>query len=325
MERSEFRLTAVTTGNKEKMTPMYTPKLLAVLACAALALARQETRPNTSVNLPAQPIGPNDLLTISVYKQPELSGSERVSSSGSLRLPMLKKEISTAGLLPDALGAAIAEEYVREGILVNPLVTVSIAEYQSHPIQVGGAVKTPLTFQAETPTTLLQAINRAGGLSENAASEVLVSKTGSVTRRVSIRTLFGGDEAENLILTGGEQVRVPEAGRVFVVGNVKKPCNYVITDGNESSVMKAMSFSEGLMTYSTKTAYIYRREVNGNTNEMEIPLRDILSRKAPDVPLLADDVLYVPENSKQKTLFSALSKILLIGGGALVTALVIYR
>jgi polysaccharide biosynthesis/export protein len=296
--------------------------LIALLAFSAVLPGQQEDR----MNLPAQPIGPNDLLTVTVYKQPALSGSLRVSAYGTVQLPMLKHEINATGLLPGALSAAVAKAYVDEGILVDPQVTVTIAEYQSHPIQVGGAVKTPVTFQAETPVTLLQAINRAGGLTENAGPDVLVSKKGQLTRHVSVKALFGGgDEGVNLILTGGEEIRLPEAGRVFVVGNVKKPCNYLIADGSESSVLKAMSYAEGLMTYSSKSAYIYRREANGSRNEVEIPLHNILARKTGDVPLLAGDILYVPENGSRKAVMSTLGKVLLIGGGAVVTALVLYH
>jgi polysaccharide export outer membrane protein len=296
--------------------------VMALVAFTAVASAQQDDR----LNLPAQQIGPNDLLIINIYKQTVLSGTQRVSESGLLRLPMLKHEISATGLLPGALSSVIAQAYVDEGILVDPQVTVRIAEYQSHPIQVGGAVKTPVTFQAETPVTLLQAIDKAGGLTENAGPYVLVTKKGEGARRISVKELFtNGDAAEDIILKGGEEVRIPEAGRVFVVGNVRKPCNYLITDGSESSVMKAMSYSEGVMTYSTKSAYIYRREASGSHNEIEIPLRDIMARKAADVPLLADDILYVPEDSTKRSLISILGKVLLVGGGAALTALVLYH
>jgi len=59
----------------------------------------------------------------------------------------------------------------------------------------------------------------------------------------------GDDPALNLHLEGGEDIRVPEAGRVFVLGRVKKPGAFFITDGSESSVMKALALSEGLDTF----------------------------------------------------------------------------
>ena len=252
--------------------------VIALFAWASTMSAQQQ------LNLPVQPVGPNDLVTVTVYKQEGLSGTQRVSAEGTMQLPMLKKEIKATGMMPGALARTIAQAYIDEEILVDPQVTVTIAEYHSHPIHVSGSVRTPVTFQAETPVTLLDAINKAGGLTETAGQEILVTRKGEVTRRISVNALFGGgDETLNMVLSGGEEVRIPEAGRVFVVGNVKKPCNYLITQGNESTVLKAMSYSEGLQTYSSKTAYIYRREGSGGKNEIEIPLRDIMARKAPDV------------------------------------------
>jgi len=63
---------------------------------------------------------------------------------------------------------AIAEALRAEKLLVNPIVTVTIAEYHSRPIRVAGAVRKPLTFQAFSSVTLLDALTRAEGLSPEA-------------------------------------------------------------------------------------------------------------------------------------------------------------
>src|SRR6516164_3880922 len=99
-------------------------------------------------NLPIQPVGPNDLIAVSVYDSPELSRTVRVGADGLIRLPMLKERIKASGLYPAELEAAIANALVTEDILVDPFVTVNIAEYQSRPISVAGSVKNPLVFQA---------------------------------------------------------------------------------------------------------------------------------------------------------------------------------
>ena len=92
-------------------------------------------------NLPAQPIGPNDLLAISVYGAPEFSRTVRVSEEGQIRLPMLHDKIGVLGMMPAALETRLAEAFEAAQILVDPAVTVSIAEYHSHPLSVVGAVK----------------------------------------------------------------------------------------------------------------------------------------------------------------------------------------
>ena len=103
------------------------------------------------------------------------------------------------------------------------------------------------------------------------------------------------DPASNLKLNGGETIRVPDAGHIFVAGDVKHPGAFPITDGSESSVLKALALSQGLDSYSGHIAYIYRIERgSGHKNEIPVDVNKILARKSPDVPLYADDMLYVP-------------------------------
>ena len=135
-----------------------------------LALQDPLPAPQMSANLPAQRIGANDLLAITVYGAPELTRTIRVSDDGLIRLPMVKRKIEARGLMPGELEQRIAAALVAEEILVDPAVTVNVAEYHSRPISVVGAVHRPLTFQAWGRTTLLEAIARAEGLSADAGT-----------------------------------------------------------------------------------------------------------------------------------------------------------
>ena len=202
-------------------------------------------------NLPAQKIGANDLIAVSVYDAPELTRTIRVDSDGSISLPLLKSPIAADGLLPRDLEAAIAEALRSAEILVDPVVKVTIVEYHSHPISVAGAVRRPITFQAETPVTLLEAIARAEGLTETAGSEILVTRPRQqLIERIPVKGLIdAADPALNLKLEGGEEVRVPEARKIYVVGNVKKPGAFPVRDSADSSVLKMLALAEGVAPY----------------------------------------------------------------------------
>jgi polysaccharide export outer membrane protein len=315
--------------------------LVPILVClsAFLSVAAAQTRPpalpeTPGANLPAQPIGANDLVAVSVYDAPELTRTVRVSTDGFIRLPMLKQRVKTQGLMPSDLELAIAKALQDEQIIVDPFVTVNVAEYNSHPISVAGAVKLPLTFQATGPVTLLEAITRAGGLAPEAGPEILVTRTqpgldgtsSALVQRILVKGLINAaDPALNIVLNGGEEIRVPESGKVYVIGNVKMPGAYPVGDGTESTVLQMLALSQGLMPYAAKEAYIYRREGNGSKNEIPIPLTKIMERKAADTPLLANDILYVPDNKGRRMTLGALEKMFILGTAATAAAIVVFR
>lgn len=288
------------------------------------AAARSQTAALGPANLPAQRIGPNDLLAIAVYEAPEFTRTVRVSEEGWIRLPMVEEPIPVAGLFPHEVERRLAQVLERAQLLVDPVVTVTVVEYHSRPVSVVGAVNRPLTFQAETPVTLLEAIAQAGGLRPDAGPEILVVRKQQgpagepveITLRVPVKELLAGTQPGlNLTLEGGEQVRVPEAGKVYVVGNVKRPGAYPVVDPEGASVLKVLALCEGLAPYASKQAYIYRKDpATGTKHEIEIALADIMQRKQPDVPLQPDDIFYVPDNRGKRVRMSVLEK--LVGFGS---------
>jgi polysaccharide biosynthesis/export protein len=307
--------------------------LIGVVLLAGLAggqVRQAATAESHGANLPIQPIGPNDLLAVSVYDGPEFTRTVRVGADGYFRLPMLKERIRAQGLMPPDLEGALSNALKEAGLIVDPFVTVTVAEYNSRPIAVMGAVKRPLTFQAVGPVTLLDALARAEGLAAEAGSEILVTRlqldedgvSASLTRRIPIKALLDGADPEfNMPLTGGEEIRVPEVGKIYVLGNVKKPGAYLAPGNPETSVLKALALAEGLAPYPAKQAYIYRREASGARNDIPVDLAKIVNRKSPDLPLLANDILYIPDAKGTRAGMALLEKLLLFGGGAM-TALI---
>jgi polysaccharide biosynthesis/export protein len=301
--------------------------VLTLLAAIPFCLAAQQTTITTALptNLPSQRIGPNDLLNIQVYGASELSRTVRVSADGSFRLPMLKSAFPAEGKFPGELESVIASALSREQILVNPVVTVTVAEYVSRPISVMGAVKQPLTFQAFGNVTLLDALSRAGGMTTEAGAEILLShsqrgpdgRPTMLTLRIPVKSLIDQADPElNYALKGGEEIRVPEASKIFVVGNVKKPGAFAIRDSFDTTVLKVLALSEGLLPFATQEAYIYRREgAENGRNEIPIPLSKIIDRKSPDIPLLPNDVLYIPDNKRKRMTMSMVDRLVTFGAG----------
>ena len=269
-------------------------------------------------NLPAQEIAANDLVAVAVYDSPELTRTIRVAADGTIRLPMLKKRISADGLLPGQLESAVAEALRSEEILVDPVVTVTILEYDSRPVNVVGAVKKPVTFQAAGKIRLLEALAKAEGLTAEAGPEILLTRPEpgpdgtqtALVQRIPVRLLIDAADASlNVELKGGEEIRVPEARKIYVVGNVRRPGAFPMRDGSETTVLKILAYAEGLAPFAAKTAYIYRGGGSVEKQEIAIELEKIMQRKAADVPLAADDVLYVPDNKGRRQAMTVIDRL----------------
>ena len=276
-------------------------------------------------NLPAQKLGSNDLVAVSVYDAPEMTRTLRLDADGSISLPLLKRSIAAEGLLPRELESSIATALEEEQILVEPIVKVTVVEYYSRPISIAGAVHKPVTFQAVGKVTLLEALARAEGLSADAGPEILVSQPDQAVRHIPVQALIDAADPEmNLQLHGGEEIRVPEAGKIYVLGNVKKPGAFLVRDSADTSVLKILALAEGLTPYACRQAYIYRRESDGlSKKEIEIELDKIMKRKSPDVALEANDILYIPDNTRKRVAITTLEKSITLGsalGAALVYA-----
>ncbi len=246
----------------------------------------------------------------------------------------MKGRIPVAGLQPSEVEKKIAAELLAEGVLTAPVVNISVLEYRSKPVSVVGAVNHPLTFQATGGTTLLDAIAKAGGLTTAVGPTITVTHREQApdgTMHITVQSIpvkgliESADPKLNVKLRGDEEVRVPEAGRIFVAGNVKKPGSFAMQDDSDTTVIKALAMSEGLQAYSTKCAYIYREHGVGTAREeISVPLSQIMARKAPDVVLQPDDILYVPENNKSKMTAKVLAQVAGFGSST-AAGMLIYR
>jgi polysaccharide export outer membrane protein len=305
--------------------------LLATLAAVGQDRPVATSSADAGQNLPMQRVGPEDLLSLQVYDAPEFTRSVRVAADGTIRLPMMKTPIRVQGLFPNEIEAVLTDALKKEGLFIDPFVTVNISEYHSRPISVSGAVKSPMIFQAIGTVSLLDAITRAGGLTESAGADIIITRpNGSPdaqsVQRVPIKALLEGlDASLNIKLTGGEELRVPEVGKMVVEGNIAKPGVYPVLDPTaRNTVSTAIAQAGGLSQYADHTAYIYRADDQGVTHTIEVPLWDILNRRKPDMTLQARDILHVPDSPKRRMTQTAIQTLTGVGATA-TTGLLIYR
>jgi len=278
-----------------------------------------------NTTLPDRKVAPNDLISIVVFDEPEVSRpAVRVGSDGTVVIPVLPQPVAVAGLLPREIQSVVSKALVDAQILVHPTVSVGILEYAYRQISIQGQVRIPGQFNITQPITLFEALAKAGGVTPDAGSIVLVSKTAmEVPQKIDLNELQKNPEpSTNITLTGGELISVPDAPKLYVTGNVAKPGPIPVKTPDDATVLKVVAAAGGLTPYYNKSAYIYRVDATGKRQEIIVPLRDIYQRKAQDVNLIADDILLIPDDNgyKRRQILQALQAM----GGAASSASIVY-
>ena len=258
-------------------------------------------------------LSPGDLIEVEVFDIPELSRKVRIDQSGYISMPLIPQQIHAAGLTPTELETEIAGLLKARGLVSHPQVSVFVEQRLGHPITIIGSVEHPMVYHTVGRTTLLEALSAAGGLTDTAADHVTITHTGksgkATVRKVSLRDLIErGDPKANVVVQGGDVITVPKAGIVYVVGAVNRPGGFVIQgDTGQMTTLKALALAGGTMPAAkTANAVIIRKNrATGRSQEITVNVKKILSRKAQDVQLEANDILFIPTSAGKKMLAKA--------------------
>jgi len=289
-------------------------------------------------------VGSGDLLHIDVFDVPELSREVRVSDAGDISYPLVPGKISVAGMTTFQVESKLEQLLVENGLVAHPQVSVFVKEQNSEPVSVVGAVMHTMVYQVGRPTSLLEVLSAAGGISDDAGSVVIVTRpiqsdaprtepasatTGSAPdeQKITIRLqdlLESGDSVYNIPIYGGDTVTVPHAGIVYVLGfGIVQPGGYVLqSHGEQVTVLKAVALAHGLTGFAKADDAVIMRTnpATGGKDQIPVHLKQIENRKADDVPLKSNDVLYVPDSRGMKVLAKGAEAALGIG-----TGIAIYR
>lgn len=284
------------------INPRHQAKKVMVLAvaffCAAFLHpsipALQETQ---ALQVNDYRIGPKDLLEITVFELPELNQTVRVSEDGSITLSLLGKvEVSglTAQELEKKLATLLDQQFTK-----GAHVTVFIKEYQK--VSVIGAVGRPGQYELVGPTTLLQAIAQAGGLTAQAMNELYVyrrGEDGKQTRIVIALEGLMGNQDLNIELRPKDVITVPidQMLTVFVYGEVKSPGAIPYLSSKKITLVQAIAQAGGTTEWAKKSKILIRRRDKKTGKEMKIPvnLKSMISGKTADLMLEEGDVVIVP-------------------------------
>jgi len=270
-----------------------------------LSSAAVDTAPSGSALL----LSPGDEMEITVYGVPDLSEHTRVSSGGSISMPLVGA-IRVAGLSSSEAEGVIENKLRVNNILNDPQVSVYVKEYTRGGISVSGEVARQGFYSALGPHSLFDIVQLAGGLTEKASGVITVSHRDDEKDTVQIdisQDPFLQNPTKiansNIELRAGDTVFVAKAAMIYVLGEVNKPGGYILNSSGAVSVLQAVAAAGGPTSSARPGGARMLRRTPGGLQELPIPLKSILRGKHSDMTVLPEDILFVP-SSRMKAVVS---------------------
>ena len=230
-------------------------------------------------------IGPQDVLTVAVFDQPDLGGKYAVELDGSFTFPLVGR-VKAGGMTIRDFEVELKKK-LADGFFRNPQVTVAIEQYRSQRVFVTGEVRNPGAYALTGDMTLIEALAKAGSTTQTASDEVVVVRGGKGADialgtdtddgrerlRINLKDLqSGATGATNIDLRDGDTIYVARAELVYVFGQVKTPGSYAIK--TDTTVLQALSLAGGVTPNGAMNRTRIIRMVGGEKKELRVVLTD---------------------------------------------------
>jgi polysaccharide biosynthesis/export protein len=234
-------------------------------------------------------LGPGDMVRVTVFRNPDLTTEARVTENGTIAFPLIG-EVHVTGLTPAQLGSRIAAK-LREGrFVVNPEVTVALAQVNSRQVAVLGAVNKPGRYPIDSLNSkLTDFLAAAGGIAAPGSDHVTLVSTQdgrTLKRDIDLNAIFrDGDLSQNVELKPGDTIYVEKAPMVYIYGEVQKAGAYRLEP--HMTVMQALALGGGLSPRGTQRGIKIARRTDHGVRQIDARLTDVVQN---------DDVIYVAES-----------------------------
>jgi len=280
-----------------------------ILVGCALAQGRPQMSMSTSIppttlggvgfgSGAAGPIGAGDLVEMSVFDTPELSGKLRVSNTGDVILPLVGT-LHLQGLKAEEAQNLIRQNLIDGGFLKDPQVTVFISEYATQGVSIVGEVHKPGNYPAFGAHRLLDYLSLAEGLTPLAGTAIVITHSGHPEQPQTVKMAAGAapQPENNPEILPGDTIFVEKTGVVYVVGDVVRPGGFPMDHDEQLSILQAVALAQGVNYTAAKGSVRLIRTTATGRQEIPINLKKIFASKAADIAMQDNDILFVPSST----------------------------
>jgi polysaccharide biosynthesis/export protein len=231
-------------------------------------------------------VGAQDSLKVSVFGEPDLSGSFKVDSDGTIAYPFLGRVVVRGKSLLEI--SDMLSKQLESGFVRRAQVSVEVETLRQRYIFVIGEVRSPLKYPMTSQMTLIEALAAAGSTTNNAGGDVLILHAPAAgdaatpgapaatpeerTERVSLADLQVG--RQNLLLREGDTIFVQKAEKFYVTGQVKSPGAYSYE--RNLTVLQALALAGGITEKGSSRRMKVIRIVGAKQVEKKIEMTDTL-------------------------------------------------
>ncbi len=258
----------------------------------------------------AYTLGPNDIISVSVYGHPELSAPPPgtttstsgilITSDGSIDMPLIG-QVNLNGMTIAQAQDAITADYA--SMVRQPNVTVQLVDPQSLRYYLLGAFTLPGVKYPGHVMTLLDALALGGSVDIANADlyQAYVAK-GRVRLPVDLHALLvEGDLNQNILLGSGDDIVVPPATDedAFVFGAIGKPGAVPFRSGALSLLQALSSAGLDLPNYTAaRLSQLHLIRAHGTSADLLVlDATKIMNGTVPDFPLAPGDIIFVPPSA----------------------------
>jgi polysaccharide export outer membrane protein len=276
-----------------------------------IAQAPRELPPDTI--RPNYVLAPNDQILIRTQAEEINEKPFRIDGDGNINLPLLGR-VHAGGLTLQELENDLTtrlREYIRE-----PQVIIQVTQFHSAPVFFVGAFKAPGIYPLQGTRTLMEMLTQIGGLQPNASQRITITRRAEYgpiplpnavedpqkkisTVEISLASLRQNvNPAEDIVLQPYDQISVERAEQIYVSGEVMRTGGVDLGERESISIAQVLTMAGGFNRDALRGKVRILRPIEGTTRRaaIEVDLKRILEGKENDIPLLPNDIVYVPRS-----------------------------